>query len=205
MASSTTTATASSPMERMNDYKGGSFPAPIIPLTGAALGMAVPWMLVRVSTNDNTENSSVFATIGPSFAYVAVLFLREFLFGAAARSTSTKASFSPSAMAASGHTPFEIIRANRIHQNHLESLAIFVPSLVAAAAAMESDSSGEDKHAATIMLRARVVAWVLFRMLYRIGYCYENNPFWRITGVTASQIQSFACLWMWFSHGGMKW
>lgn len=124
----------------------------------------------------------------------SILFVAEFLLGAAARSTSNKASFSPAAAAASSQNNFAIVQSNRIHQNHIESFCILGPMAVAAAA------SGAD--ATTI--KASVVSWVGFRFLYRLGYCYNSNPFWRIAGVAASQLQSMVCLWCWYQQGGAR-
>ncbi|CAB9528440.1 expressed unknown protein [Seminavis robusta] len=183
-----------SPVDKMNDYKGGPLPSPVIPLLGFSLGVGVPYALVESrimsgshASSGNDAVDSVLATL-QSLGFASILFAAEFFLGAAARSTSTKASFSPAAAAASGQNPFEVVQANRIHQNHIESFCILFPSAVAAAAA------GAD----AAWIRAAVMSWVGFRFVYRLGYCNQNNPFWRITGVAAAQTQSVICGWLWY-------
>ena len=185
---------SSSPYDKMNEYKGGAFPSPIIPVLGFTLGLTVPYGLMqsRVITTKSSE-SAVLTTL-QSLGYVSFLFLAEFLIGAAARGTSTKASFSPAAAAASGQNPYAVVRANRIHQNHIESFMMLLPGALAAA------GSGADPG----WIKACVLSWIGFRGLYRIGYCYEENPFWRITGVAGAHTQFFICLWMWHKQGGSK-
>jgi hypothetical protein len=50
------------------------------------------------------------------------LFLSEFLLGAAARSTSNKASFSPAAAQAAGIVPFEIVQ---VRSDDIDISALF--------------------------------------------------------------------------------
>ena len=183
-----------SPLDRMNKYKGSSFPPPFIPFIGAGLGVALPYVLVQqglvlVTTSPNDHDAKLLQ-IMPTFGYVALLFLMEFLLGAVARSSSPKASFSPAGAAASGQNPFAIVRANRIHQNHMESLCMLAPSAMAAV------SVGGDAN----WIAAAIVSWVVFRVVYRLGYCYEPNPFWRICGVAGSLVQCLICLWTWWTH-----
>jgi uncharacterized MAPEG superfamily protein len=184
---------ADSAIDKMNSYKGSPFPAPVIPLLGLALGVGVPYAMVEsgmvsARSGDNQPVEAVLSTLG-AMGYASILFTAEFFLGAAARGTSTKASFSPAAAAASGKSPFVVVQANRIHQNHIESFCILLPSALAAAA------SGAN----ATWIKAAVISWVGFRFVYRIGYCNNDNPFWRITGVAASQTQCVICGWLWFA------
>jgi uncharacterized MAPEG superfamily protein len=124
--------------------------------------------------------------------YASILFAAEFFLGAAARGTSTKASFSPAAAAASGASPFAVIHSSQSDSSEsyrVESFCILLPSALAAAA------SGAN----ATWIKAAVISWVGSRFVYRIGYCNNDNPFWRITGVAASQTQSVICGWLWFA------
>jgi uncharacterized MAPEG superfamily protein len=175
----------SSPIERMNDYKGSSLPSPVIPLSGLAFSVVLPYFILMItpqgwSSLNPTESILLFLQ---TFSLASILFLVEFLFGVKARGTSKKASFSPAAAQASGVAPFQVVQSNRIHQNHIESACIYVPAALAAAAA------GADAR----LIVATAVTWVASRALYRMGYCQENS-FWRIFGVAASMNQSLACL-----------
>lgn len=196
---------SSSPIDKMNEYKGGSLPSPIIPVLGFALGGIVPSVLVRcqlvtVPTAPLSSNYSntVITTTLQSFGYIGLLFIGEFFMGVAARGTSAQAAFSPAAAAAQDQQPFAVVRSNRIHQNHIESAMILIPSALAAAAtaASSNDNNNEDT---ALWIKAYVISWVAFRVLFRLGYCYDDNPFWRITGVTASMAQSISCLRMWYN------
>ena len=193
------TMSTKSPIDSMNEYKGGAFPSPIIPVLGFSLGLAAPYGivhggLVTVSLTENSPSIDSLVSVLQSFGYIGMLFLSEFLLGAAARSNSAKASFSPAAAAATGRNSFAIVQANRIHQNHIESVCIFAPSVLAAAAACGGSSTGQDK---VIWLKAAVLSWVGFRVLYRAGYCYSPNPFWRLVGTAASMTQSILCIYHW--------
>jgi uncharacterized MAPEG superfamily protein len=185
--------TKPSPIDEMNEYTGSSFPSPLIPLSGFLLGFLAPYGLVqgRIVTTKNHE-SAVLTTL-QSLGYVSFLFIAEFVLGAMARSTSAKASFSPAAAAATGEMPFELVQANRIHQNHIESLVIFLPSALAAAGAGANPA----------YIKACVLSWLGFRGLYRLGYM-SKNPMYRIAGTAASQVQSWICLWLWQKEGGSK-
>lgn len=172
---------------RMNVYKGGSIPSPFLPLSGAALGIILPYLLVVTkflpeSWANLSPTDSVLMTL-QSFSLVSIVFFAEFLFGAAARSTSTKASFSPAAAQAAGVAPFALVQANRIHQNHIESFLILAPIALACAAA------GVD----TRNVVAAMLTWVVARVLYRIGYC-SDNPFWRLCGTAACGVQYLMCV-----------
>jgi len=176
----------STEIARMNVYKGGSIPSPMLPLSGAALGIILPYVLVTkvlpASWADVSPTESVLLTL-QSFSLVSVIFFAEFLFGAAARSTSTKASFSPAAAQAAGVAPFALIQANRIHQNHIESLLILAPMALACAAV------GVDARNVV----ASMLTWVVARILYRIGYC-SNNPFWRLCGTATCGTLYLTCV-----------
>ena len=169
----------------MNLYKGGSIPSPLLPLSGVAIGLFLPYVLVTKvlpqSWSTLSPTDSVLMTL-QSFSLVSLIFFAEFLFGAAARSTSTKASFSPAAAQAAGVAPFELVRANRIHQNHIESFFILAPMALACAAA------GCD----TRIVVATMITWVLARVWYRIGYC-SDDPFWRLSGTATCGVQYLIC------------
>jgi hypothetical protein len=78
-----------------------------------------------------------------------------------------------------------------------------LPSALAAAAAAAASANDNNKDAA-LWIKAYIISWVAFRVLYRLGYCYDNNPFWRITGTAASMVQSISCLRMWYTSTGAK-
>ena len=164
------------------------------------MGFGVPRLLVSNQLVTAPVEGSVLSSTLQSLGYVSFLFMAEFFFGAAARSTSVKASFSPAAAAATpGANPFAVVQANRIHQNQMESFMILLPSALAAAA-----SAGSADNETAVWIKACILSWVAFRFLYRLGYCYQDNPFWRITGVAASQTQSILLLWLWYQQGGCK-
>lgn len=191
-----------SPIDSMNEYKGSAFPSPGIPLLGFSLGIAVPYAMVTyevVTVSSAAQRSSAEALLAvlQSFGYAGILFASEFLLGAAARSASVKASFSPAAAAASGQNPFTVVQSNRIHQNHIESFCILAPSALAATAACGSSNSRGDT---VVWVKAAVLSWVGFRALYRCGYCNSRNPMWRIVGTAASMSQSIICFYFWGQH-----
>jgi uncharacterized MAPEG superfamily protein len=165
----------------MKDYKGTGMPSPIIPVGGLVFGIVLPHLLsshiLPESWTDLSPIDSLLVIL-ESFSLVSGLFFWEFHLGAVARSTSAKASFSPAAAQSSGVQPFAIVQANRIHQNHIESLCIIAPMALACAGA-----SVEARH-----IVACIMTWTMARFLYRVGYC-SVNPFWRIFGVTASMVQ----------------
>ena len=172
-------------VERMKAYRGGSFPSPIIPLSGVVLGLGLPYLIHgALGPSLATHGMEGLVTWLSSKVPLAMsgLFLTEFGCGAAARSTSNQASFSPAAAVASDIMPMNLIETNRIHQNHLESLAIFLPSVLSAAVV--------DARWAI----ACTAAWSISRVIYRLGYTYKPNPFWRICGVTSAMFQSFICV-----------
>lgn len=199
------TGSKSAAVSMMDEYKGSSFPSPIFPLLGFALGFGIPYALVNANvfpsaptTPSSSSGSSpaidaVLVTL-QSFGYVSLFFAAEFVLGAAARSTSRRASFSPAAAAASGQNPFVVTQANRIHQNHIENFCVFGPSVLAAAA---SGGISVDWICATVW------SWIGFRVAYRIGYCYAKNPFWRIFGVSGAMCQCMICWWFLWWHNGV--
>lgn len=174
------------PIREVKEYKGSSFPSPIVPLSGLALAIAILFAVYHMipKSYEGLEVSEVFLRLGESMILFGILFLSEFFLGAAARSESPEASFSPAAALAAGLAPFGVIRANRIHQNHIESLLIYLPAVVSAAAA---GANGR-------LLVATTITWFLGRIVYRIGYCNDAMPFWRICGVVMSLTQSFICM-----------
>lgn len=186
---------SSSPVDRMNDYKGTPFPGPIIPLSGLAFGAVLPCVIFSImdpqawTSSDPTEGIMLLLE---TFSLISLLFLTEFFWGVSARVLSPKASFSPAAAQVSGTEPFQVVQSNRIHQNHIESACIYVPAALAAAAAGINIG----------MIMATTVTWVVSRGLYRLGYCQEN-PFWRNFGTFSSLAQSFACLGL-FVHAKMQ-
>ena len=176
----------SAEIDRMNEYKGGPLPSPIIPLSGAAIGLVLPWLfhstLLKGPASlpkSGVDGLLTWIQVAP---ILSGLFFAEFGFGAAARSKSNRASFSPAAAAASDAMPLELVEANRIHQNQIENFVIFLPSVLAASVV---DSS---------WAVSCTLSWTMSRLLYRYGYCYKANPFWRICGVSASMIQSIICV-----------
>lgn len=185
---------STSPIDRMNAYKGNGLPNPVIPLSGVAFASALPYVIASLVPK---EWSSLNPTDGvllllQSFSLTSLLFLAEFAFGAQARSTSRKSSFSPAAAQASGATPFALVETNRIHQNHIESACIYVPAAFSAVAA--------GVNVGTIV--ATQVTWVISRAFYRLGYIQEN-PFWRVIGTVASLSQSAVCLGL-FAYAKLK-
>lgn len=180
-----------SPVERMNAYKGSSFPDAIIPLSGTVMALGVPWLLYNHILAPSSQPDDPLLVVLPSLVTMSFLFFVEFALGAAARSTSTKASFSPAAAAHTHTSPFEVVRCNRIHQNHIESACIYLP------AALSAVGCQVDPY----LIVATTVSWVLFRICYRVGYCH-SNPFWRIFGTTASLWQTILC---WIMIGKYWW
>lgn len=174
-------------IEKMKEYKGGNLPSPIIPITGTAFGIIAQWgtrHLLKASGGSQSSPSGLDGLLAwiSVLPCVSGLFFAEFVLGAAARSTSTRASFSP-AVAAATEQPLAVVEANRIHQNHMENLCVIAP--LAAAVSIQ------DAHTAM----ACTIAWVASRIVYRLGYQYQANPFWRICGVSAAMAQSAICAW----------
>ena len=186
------------PIDYMNSYKGAGLPDAIVPAIGFSLGIATPYVVyVLLEMRGNKASSATAATstvdnvltVLQSLSLPALLFISEFVFGAIARSKSPKSSFSPAAVQAAGMQPFEIVEANRIFQNHIESACIYFSSSLSAAAV------GVD---ATIIV-ATTITWFLGRGLYRYGYSQHHNPMWRLVGTFSSLTQSFICLGL-FAH-----
>mmetsp|Transcript_26410 Transcript_26410/g.40694 ORF Transcript_26410/g.40694 Transcript_26410/m.40694 type:complete len:186 (-) Transcript_26410:84-641(-) len=168
-------------IEDMNNYKGGPLPPPLIPLSGVALGFGIPYGMKTVLAPVSHSGADGVLHLISHLPVVSALFFAEFVFGAAARSLSTKASFSPAAAAAANEMPVELVESNRICQNHIESLLVFMPIALAA-------STHDSAVAVTCTM-----AWVACRFIYRIGYTNRKMPFWRICGVTASITQAMLC------------
>jgi uncharacterized MAPEG superfamily protein len=187
------------PIDYMNSYKGAGLPNAIVPLMGFSFGTITPYVVyvlleMRGSSKASaaTETNTVvdnLLTVLQGLSLPAVLFISEFVFGAIARSKSAKASFSPAAIQAAGMQPFEIVEANRIFQNHIESACIYIPSSLSAVAAGANAN----------MIVATTITWFLGRGLYRYGYCQHQNPMWRMVGTFSSLTQSFICLGL-FAH-----
>jgi uncharacterized MAPEG superfamily protein len=186
--SNTTMPTA---IDHMNSYKGQSAPNPLIPISGILLGIISPCIIYTLLNNGNKMISLTDPAAGvdnvvillQSMVLVAGLFFSEFIFGAIARSKSPKAGFSPAAAQASGNQPFELIEANRIHQNQIESACIYIPAALSAAAAGVNSN----------LLIGTTVTWVLGRLVYRYGYCQRDFPLWRLVGLEVSLTQSLIC------------
>ena len=178
---------SNSEIERMKEYKGSSFPHPIIPLSGLAIGIVLPWTIQTSFLSSGKSGVDGLLAWIPVVPMVSGLFFSEFLLGAAARSESTKASFSPAAAAASSTMPYGLIETTRIHQNHLESIWMFAPAALSASIV---DSS---------WAIACTISWTISRIVYRFGYSYKPNPYWRICGVTAAMVQCFICASVWIS------
>jgi uncharacterized MAPEG superfamily protein len=179
-------------IDLMKDYKGGTLPSPIIPLSGIVLGLSLPQLLLRLES----LIPLVWSTLNPQDSLLIMLqalglclsplFFSEFVFGAAARVSSAHASFSPAAAAASGANPFAVVQANRICQNNIESAMMFVPAALATTAAGANVRT----------LVAYTATWMASRGLYRMGYCNTTNPFWRICGVFMSNSQTILCWYL---------
>ena len=168
----------------MKDYKGPALPRPVLPLAAVALAVISTYTLTKVlpySWSSLSPTDLVLLCL-ESFSVLSVLFISEFFIGAATRVTSNKASFSPAAAARSGGQCFAMTETNRIHQNHIESACIFAPAALAGA-------DGRSIVASTL-------TWFVARVVYRIGYRDSENPFWRITGTSASMLQSYYCIGM---------
>jgi uncharacterized MAPEG superfamily protein len=187
------------PIDYMNSYKGAGLPDAVVPLMGFSFGTITPYavyLLLEMRSSKTSSAAGETATIVDNLLTVlqglslpAILFLSEFVFGAIARSKSAKASFSPAAIQAAGMQPFEIVEANRIFQNHIESACIYIPSTLSAVAAGANAN----------MIVATTIAWFLGRGLYRYGYSQHHNPMWRLVGTFSSMTQSFICLGL-FAH-----
>lgn len=169
-------------------FKGNLKVSPIIPISGAVLGNLSPYLFytfltskVTVSTGDKVENVLL---VLQSMALPALLFFSEFVLGSIVRSQHSKAAIAPAAAQANGITPFPIVECNRIHQNHIESACIYIPSCLSAAAAGVPAS----------VLLATTCSWVLCRGVYRWGYRQHANPLWRLVGTVSSLTQSIFCL-----------
>lgn len=168
---------------RLDNYKGGSFPPPAIPLTGFVLGPILVYSLYHhvIHCPDACTELTEAERIGLFFRSlppVALVFAVEFFLGAAARSTSAKASAEPAGIVAAGMQPYAVIQANRILQNHIESAAMFVPTLACLAAL-----GGDTPYNPRLLVPALSVSWTIGRVMYRVGYM-SVVPFRRITGVT---------------------
>lgn len=62
-----------SPVDKMNEYKGGNLPSPIIPLVGLGLGLGVPFGLVQgkiVSAPEGDGAVDAIVSTLQSFGYV---------------------------------------------------------------------------------------------------------------------------------------
>ena len=181
-----------SAIDYMNAYKGLGNPDVIVPILALLFGTVPPYALSNListflensSLSDGTTKIDTVVTLLQAMSLPALLFLSEFVFGALARSKSPKAGFSPAAVQAAGIQHFELVEANRIHQNHIESALIYIPASLAAAA------SGVNSNT----LVATTVTWVLCRVIYRLGYRQHSNPLWRLVGTFSSLEQSLICL-----------
>ena len=182
------------PIDYMNSYKGAGIPDAAVLLMGFSFGAIAPYSVYALlemkdskATPSATETTAIvnnLLTFFQSMSLPAILFISEFVFGAIARSKSPKASFSPAAIQAAGMQPFEIVEANRIFQNHIESACIYIPSSLSAVAAGVNVN----------MILATTITWFLGRGLYRYGYGQHHNPMWRLVGTFSSLTQSFICL-----------
>jgi uncharacterized MAPEG superfamily protein len=176
-------------IDYMNAYKGSGFPEAIVPILGTLFGTVTPYLLYSLLESDgdkSIEKSKIdgLLTVLQSMLLPAILFLSEFVFGGVARTRSPKAGFSPAAVQAAGVQPFDIVEANRIHQNQIESACIYIPASLSAAAA------GANPNA----IVATTITWVMSRAFYRFGYGQRQNPLWRFAGTVSSLTQSFLCL-----------
>jgi uncharacterized MAPEG superfamily protein len=179
------------PIDYMNSYKGAGVPDAVVPVLGFTFGSIAPYV-VYVLLERRSEKASLAGsttvdnvlTVLQGLSLPAIVFLSEFVFGVIARSKSSKASFSPAAVQAAGMQPFEIVEANRIFQNHIESACIYFPSSLSAAAAGVNAN----------IIVATTITWFLSRGLYRYGYCQHQNPLWRLVGTFSSLTQSGICL-----------
>lgn len=183
-----TSTSSTLPIDRMNNYKGGLKPFSLyIRVAGGTIGTLAPFaiagFLPRFVTEQSDRTETVLIVL-QAWSLSSVLFLGEFVLGVKARTISAKAAFSPAAAQMNSNEPFEVVEANRIHQNHIESACVYLPSVLAAAAA------GADAN----LLVASTFSWVLARVLYRWGYCVPDNPMWRLFGTVMSLSQSFLCL-----------
>jgi uncharacterized MAPEG superfamily protein len=172
---------ASKHVDEMNNYKGGSFPPPVIPLSGLALGLSIPYginMVLQPASNSGADGIIDLVSYLP---VVSGLFFAEFLFGASARSLSPRASFSPAAAVVANQMPVELIECNRICTNHIESLMVFMPIALAASV-----------HDSAVAVSC-TIAWVVCRFIYHFGYTNRKLPMWRICGVAASVTQAMLC------------
>jgi uncharacterized MAPEG superfamily protein len=181
-----------SAIDYMNAYKGLGNPDAIVPILALLIGSIPPYAISHLLSTfqDKSSLSAGSATMDnvvttlQAMSLPAVLFLSEFVFGVLARSKSAKAGFSPAAVQAAGVQHFELIETNRIHQNHIESAFIYIPAIIAAAAAGVNSNT----------LVATTITWVLCRVIYRLGYRQHSNPLWRLVGTFSSLEQSLICL-----------
>jgi uncharacterized MAPEG superfamily protein len=180
------------PIDHMNAYRGQGSPSAMLPITGISIGLISPYVLFILLNviDEKTSSSQTVKTkmdnvllVLQSMSLIAALFFSEFLFGAIARSKSPKATFSPAAVQASGNQPFEVVEANRIHQNQIESACIYIPASLSAVAAGANAN----------VLVATTITWVLGRMVYRYGYSQHQYPLWRVVGLEMSLTQSLIC------------
>jgi uncharacterized MAPEG superfamily protein len=188
-SSSNNIITMPSAIDYLNEYKGKGVPDTIVPVLGAVIGIITPIIFYYIFTalsiaSDDVSTINNVIVVLKSMIVISLLFLLEFIFGIMARSKYAKAGFSPAAIQASGNQPFEIIEANRIHQNHIESACIYIPASLSATAA----------GANTTLLVATTISWVICRFTYRYGYGQHHNPLWRLVGTVSSLTQSFICI-----------
>jgi uncharacterized MAPEG superfamily protein len=177
---------SSSPhLERAKSYKGEAFPPPFIPVIGLVLSTGIPGVIIQFLPMEWTSIAAVDSVLLllQTLSICSLLFFAEFDLGAAARSKSSQASFSPAAAQAFNVDPFAVVEANRIQQNQIASLCMYIPAVMGAAAAGSNPR----------YLVASVLTCYLSRVLYRVGYQYAKNPFWRITGVTMTVTQTMLC------------
>jgi uncharacterized MAPEG superfamily protein len=175
-------------------FQGSGKVSPVIPISGAILGNLSPFAFYTLLTSkmnaashdDKFENMLL---VLQSMVLPALLFLSEFVLGGIARASCPKSGMAPAAAQAAGIVPFPIVESNRIHQNHIESACIYVPSCISAAAAGVPAS----------YLIATTCSWVLCRCVYRWGYRQHANPLWRLVGTISSLTQSMFCLGL-FAH-----
>lgn len=116
--------------ERLANYKGGSFPPPLVPITGVAVAVAIvggvySWLPTTFTTSAGSSAVERVILALKFLPFVAVIFFLEFVFGAAARSTSTKASAEPAGIQAAGQSPFAVVQVRVVHG--IRSLVVPAP------------------------------------------------------------------------------
>jgi uncharacterized MAPEG superfamily protein len=189
----TTTPSGSSDKTKKIDptdaFQGSRKVSPIIPISGAILGNLSPFVFytlwtskMKASSHDDTVENVLLVL--QSMVCPALLFVSEFVWGGITRNECPKSAIAPAAAQAAGIVPFAIVECNRIHQNHIESACIYIPSCLSAAAAGVPAQ----------FLVATTCSWVLCRCVYRWGYRHHANPLWRLVGTVSSLTQSFFCL-----------